>query len=446
MTAGEGRSSPARARQGPRWIWAIAALVVIALLVSLTMRRSSPRSTGKPGRVVVSVYDDGRPLADRWVVFQDADGRVVSSVRSGADGKASAELPAGSMVTVVYGTSVQHLITILAVEPGDDVVVGENEDEGGSGSTVAPAKIMLPGSYPAAARYGVSLGVGSTEVVEVGKALAMPVLRRFVVDQKFRVLGLAFDARGEALAFSFDWGMLGAKDGGEAEVRLPSWSTDWREQRIVLANPPHGLTQAVGDFAIIVGEHARFERGRSEASVQGDTSLRFSVPRPLGADAAYQVALTFGSSGDRAVLARRAKSMPPEVRLDLRAALLPRIAAARAEPGAAGRPVVKWTVGGDATSADAMIVQLAWPETREHVWTIVGPPTRETRLELPELPDTLREWRPDARPMVVAAGLFDASSYAGYGDVRRKGIALFAESPEDDEAVLRTSTTGKLAF
>jgi len=98
------------------------------------------------------------------------------------------------------------------------------------------------------------------------------------------------------------------------------------------------------------------------------------------------------------------------------------------------------------TSADATIVQLAWPETHEHVWTIVGPPTRETRLELPELPDALREWRPDARPIVVAAGLFDASSYAGYDDVRRKGIALFAESPEDDEAVLRTSTTGKLAF
>jgi hypothetical protein len=443
VTTGDDRSKRARTL---RWALLLVALGAIAIVLGVRAR-SAPRGAGKPGRAVVSVYDDGRPLADRWVVFQDSEGNVISSVKSGADGKASADVFAGSMVTVAYGTSVQHLITVLAVKPGDEIVIGEREDEGGAGNTVAPAKVLLPGSYPSAARYAVSLGVGTTEVADVTKALSMPILHRFVVDErKFRVLGTALSASGEDLAFAFDWGTLGPTDGGDAEVRLPSWSTDWREQSIVLSNPPAGLTKAVGEFAIIVGEHARFERGRREAPVTGETSLRFSVPRPLGADAMYRLELSYGSSGDRVVHTRRAKSLPTDVRLDLRAVLLPRISAARVETPRPGRPVVRWTVGGDAARADATIVQLAWPETREHVWTLVGPPAQQPRLEVPELPEVLREWRPDARPIQVAVGLFDASSYAGYDDVRQKGIQLFLESPEDDEAVVRTSTTGALVF
>jgi hypothetical protein len=431
------------------WVVPLGALGVLALVVAFGIRaRSKPNHAGPLGRAVVSVYDDGRPLADRWVVFQDSEGKVTSSTRSGADGKASGEVHAGSMVTVAFGTSVQHLVTILAVKPGDEIVIGEREDEGGSGNTVAPAKVLLPGPLASAARYAVSLGVGTTEVADVTRPLPMPILRRFLVDEgKFRVLGLALDASGEALAFAFDWGTLGATDGGDAEVRLPAWSTDWREQRIILSNPPAGLTKAAAELAIVVGEHAQFERGRREATVQGETSLRFSVPRPLGTDTLYRLELTYGTSGDKALHSRRAKSLPDDVRLDLRVALLPRISAAVVETTRdRSRPVAHWTVAGDVGSADATIVQLAWPDTREHVWTIVGPATQRPDLEVPELPEALRAWRPDGRPIRGAVGLFDVSGYAGYDDVRQKGIQPFNEPPEDDETVLRTSTTGALVF
>ena len=50
-------------------------------------------------RAVVSVYDDGRPGDGRWVVFQDAEGNVTSSMKSGADGKASGDVSAGLIST-----------------------------------------------------------------------------------------------------------------------------------------------------------------------------------------------------------------------------------------------------------------------------------------------------------------------------------------------------------
>jgi hypothetical protein len=413
--------------------------------------------TGKLGRVTVGIFDDGAPMKDRWVVFHEGDGRVVSSVKSGADGKASGEVHEGGMVTVLYGTSVRHLMTITGVEPGDELVVGEKDnDEAEPGETIAKAKVTLPGPHPKATKYAVTLGLGSTEVGDPTAAHPMPVLKRFLLEKKkFPALGLAFDAQGEPAAYAFAWGALDnePKEGGptpDVNVRLPAWSTDWREHSFALSNPPTGFTQGRATLGIVSGED-RFERGQREFTLDPQDAsstkptLRFLVPRPLGETAIHRIELQ-SASGDRAVVARRVKKLPSETAVDLRKELLPHVANMITHSPSAGRPSLKWTIKGDAGAADATVLQVAWPETREHVWTIVLPPKTKTSFELPSLPDTLKEWKPDGRPVRGAVALIEATEFESYADVRKKGIHLMGEPPEDDDSIVRFSSTGEIVF
>jgi hypothetical protein len=413
---------------------------------------SSSPPTGKLGRVTVGIYDDGAPMKDRWVVFHESDGRVVSSVKSGADGKASGEVHESGMVTVLYGTSVRHLMTITHVEPGDELVVGEKDnDEAEAGETVANAKVTLPGPHPKAAKYAMTLGVGTTEVGDPKNAYAMPVLKRFLIEKKkFPVLGLAFDAQGEPAAYAFAWGALDSepKEGGappvDTNVRLPAWSTEWREHSFVVSNAPKNFTQGKATLAIVSGED-RFDRGQREFPPAAGAKPKFLVPKPLGETAIYRVELQ-SESGDRAVVSKRVKTIPAETSLDLQKELLPSVTNVITHSPSNGRPSLKWTVKGDAAVADATVLQVAWPETREHVWTIILPPKTKTTFELPTLPDALKEWRPDNRPVRGAVALIEASEFESYADVRKKGIHLMGEPPEDDDSLVRFSSTGEIVF
>jgi hypothetical protein len=402
------------------------------------------------GTVTVAVFDDGTPQIDRWVVFQDADGNVITSSRSDASGKASANVPDGSIVTVAYGTSVQHLVTVMGVQRGETIVIGEAEDEGEAGKTVATANVRLASARTDAVRHTVTLGVAQTEVREPSEALAMPVLERFLVEDpakhehRFRVLAEAIGKDGAPVAFAFTWGALAGADAGAVDVPLPSWSTAYRPFAVELANPPSGAPTVTGELAIIAGEGSRFERRAVRGTA--NATLRFLVPEPLVGDAATRLEVGWEGSSDRTVLTRRGKET--RLRIDLASELLPRVSAAEIERSAdTTRPVVRWSVAGDVSKSDAIVVRLAWPKTREHIWTIVAPPTTRPGLRPPALPEALAAWRPDRGVVTAAVAVLEASGYASYDDVRRKGIDAAGESVEDDpNGSLRWSATGDLAF
>ena len=454
-------------RSGTRWIFlsvaAVAGLGVIGIVVRSWQRSSplppsrtsqtSPDPAGSAhfvpkGRATVSVYDEGAPLPDRWVVFHDASGSVIASAKSGADGKVSSDIPADAMITVAHGTSIRHLITVAGVQPGDDVVVGERDEDESVAKVAGTAHVKLPGKLPDAIRYTVSLGVGATEVPSADVAISMSVLERFL-DKKngkrFRILGEAFDASGEPLGFAFAWGALG-KDA--TDVRLSPWSKDWRSTEIVLSNAPTELTSVEGKLGIISQDEDRFGRKPRRADLHdGKAALRFAVPPQIGNEAEYELDFAYGSSPDKAHLLRHEESMPPLVAVDVRAAVLPRVSAAAVEPSdVLARSFVRWTVSGDAARADASVVCVRWPDTREHVWTIVLSPKAPTRFRLPALPAALAGWAPDGRPTTAAVGLVDASFFDGFDDVRHKGIQMLKEPPEDDARMVSTSTTGDVEF
>lgn len=271
------------------------------------------------------------------------------------------------MVTIAYGESIQHLITMTGVKPGDELVVGEKEDEGERGDTVRMAKVRLPSAdVPGAARLRVSLGIGATET-RAGATLALPILKRLVgSDRRFRVLGEAVDDAGKPLAYAF-----AAPSVGEADVDVPleRWHTDFRDVRVVLTSPPSGIDRASATLAMLAGDE-RWDRGRRDAAIRGDTTIAFAIPRPLANDALLRVDLGYEGSDDRAsVLQRSPAFVADDVKVDLEKLTLPRVSNARVERTPdERRPVVRWE--GSTKEADATIARLVWPATGEHVWTI----------------------------------------------------------------------------
>jgi hypothetical protein len=438
----------------------------------------APAPAGPRALASVTVYDDGTPAADRWVVFHDEAGTVTSSMKTGKDGKASAIVASRSMITAVYGLSVQHLVTVVGVEPNDQLVIGEDEDEGGVANVVCTAMVTVRDKYPGAARHLVSLGVGQTEITDVTKPTSMPVLKRYVVDGKFRVLAEAVDASGKPIAFTHAWidQCANQGDGGDGavapvvpppakDVRLPPWSTDYRPFSLNITSPVGDITSAPADsqvnahaeFAIISGED-RFDRGKRDAPLlrdAGPTRISFEAPRALGAKAAYKIAIAFdGSSSsprERSVLEEHQPEMPEQIAIDLNARMLPRVSGVVLDPPSSNpaRPSLRWRLLGPmpaTTKPDALVARFSWPATREHVWTFVLPPDTPPRFAVPALPDDLATYRPNAREAITASvAVFDASFFEGFAEVKKRGLGVLEEQ-RPETSTLRYSVSGDLDF
>jgi hypothetical protein len=438
---------------------AVAAAVCGAgLLARGAFRSTAPKAPPAPvGPVTVGVYDEGAPLANRWVVFHDGSGSVLSRTMSGRDGRASGAVPAGGAVTVAHGESLRHLVTFLDVEPGDEITIGEKDEEETVAEVVGQVQVRIPGPLPGAGRYVVSLGVGDTAVVP-GQPVTLSVLRRFLgPDGKFRVLAEALADDGAPLAYAFEWATWDdakTKANGTVEASLRAWRRDWRTFDLAVTGAPPGARTVEGKLSIFSKDEDRFDRSPRRAELDGGAaSLGFPVPPPLGAEAQTRLEVAFGDAPDRLVLLRRDESLASTTRLDLGTALLPRVSAAALEStDSPARPAIRFTTAGaGSTAADAVVVRASWPATREHVWTVVMPPPRDraaVRVQLPALPPELASWQPDGRPATVGAAVVEASFYEGYADVKKKGILLVTEPPEDERghSLLRYAVTGDLTF
>jgi hypothetical protein len=403
-----------------------AALLVLAGAALLLALRK--RSAKRFAPVTVAVYDDGAPQVARWVVFHDASGAVMFVTRTGRDGKASSPsdmLPAA--VTVASGASLRHLVTVLGVTAGEEVVIGEKEDEGGPGKIVATAAVELPGRFPEAAKHTVTLGLGTIEARDL--AVNVSVLERVVHEGHFAVLAEARGANDEPLAYSVALGDT-SKAG---PIVLPPWTTEFRPLTITVPN----AERAVREVAVVEGKNVRFD-----LAARGD---RFLVPAPLASrDALVEVDLVSGD--DRSVAMRRVRLGAPEIRLDAAKDFLPRVSAAKLDPNGA-----EASVSGDGDGADAAVAKLAWPKTRDHVWTLVAPPPARgapIRIPIPKLPPELGDWAPPATSEVlVGIALVESSEFASYADVRKKGIEAAKDPLEDDaDGSFRWSGTGPITF
>src|SRR5690348_14379621 len=82
----------------------------------------------------VRAYEEGLGAAGRVAVFGDARGLVTNVVATDRVGVASAAVNPGDLVTIAnVGAPRFELTTYVDIAPGDEMVIGETEDEGNEG-------------------------------------------------------------------------------------------------------------------------------------------------------------------------------------------------------------------------------------------------------------------------------------------------------------------------
>jgi hypothetical protein len=260
---------------------------------------------------------------------------------------------------------------------------------------------------------------------------------------RFRAFAEALDVRGEPVAWSFDWANARA-DARPVDVKLPAWSTEFDRLRVHLTTPPPGLVAVDARLAVLPAPHQRFERGRRTSSLAERTTLEFASPHALGNDSLVRMQLAYDDPNDTAEVRMR-RQIDSDFTVSLSSMLLPRLHGARAFVKAR-RVHVTWQASGAAPNADAHVVQIAWPETRTNMWTLLAPPTA-TAVVFPQLPPDLDRAPPNARTMKVGVALVDTSELDGYADVRRKGPHELFELPEDEPTFsAKASMTGTVTF
>jgi hypothetical protein len=389
--------------------------------------------TPASGLATVHAYEESVGAAGRIAVFQDGAGRALATVVTGEDGTAAQPVTAGDMITIAnVGANLFDLTTYVDVAPGDELVIGELEPEDGVRDFGA-VPVALPGPFTGAARYDVGLGLSQIDYPGATTTLHLTD-RQIDAAGGFQVLAVARDLAGAPLAFALTSSSTGAVG---TPTRLPAWRTDWDRVSFSLAYLPAGA-RATARLDLLQGESGRFPGGK--VAPADATRFDVAVPPGLGGEMEYELELREG--GRERVLVQR-QPRAAAVALDVDQALLPRMGQIALEPsGDPARPIVRWTVDGDAARADFVMLRLRWGDGASR-WTVVLPPANEGRLQLPELPGVLAAWRPGDR-VELAAGLVEASFLGDYRAVLRRGVEELEELPAGES--LRVSQAGELGL
>jgi hypothetical protein len=435
-----------RTYPGPRVTLATMCLVsAAAAVVGFIVRRGPPVAARRPVTATVVVYDEGLPFAGRKVVFHDASGDILSVRETGPDGRAVGDVTNGGMVTVAMGGSKYDLVTVLDVREGDELVFGEkSRDE--EPRVVGALSAKLPGLHAAARSYNLTVGVGATKVTAADDPSAFQILESYLdADRRFTVLAEAMNGEEAPVAYSVAKVPLPEKGEGSA-VRLPPWRTDWQTVEVEVLHPPPSATSLEVELTV-PSSPGRLLRRHQRAVLDAGSSprLRFEVPPGIGEARVVAVDVAYpsppGAPPSASTWTRRSRDAGTVVTCDL-TNLLPRVSSAHLQSTSdVARPLVAWSVDGAVEGADLAMAVVEWPETAAHRWTVVAPPAQRS-WHMPALPSELADWRPAAGGQKVSVALVDASYFANYDDVRRRGIEALEQMP-DAPFSLQMSASGK---
>lgn len=366
---------------------------------------------------VVVVSDLDGPLAGAHVVFHDPDGAPVAHQTTDADGRASADVDGGGMVTVLFADDGSRLRgTIVGVERGDElamVVSRRHVTEVGTVRvTVAP--------FAGAAVYVFETACAAVYTASLAQPVAIEIRSNcLAADGTLPLLVTARDGEGGMMAVAAIPALPWIEP---MNVVMPAWSAP---SVITLAGSaaPAGTSALFGELAYDVNGAFLGGSEAHTALVPGQAAS-FALPYAPGLGELLQarLALVYGSDleePDGASMLVRRMTTPTDLALDLGADLLPRLPAPSIDPSVLGRPTATWPAV-DIPAADGGGAYFVWNEGSGDLedWTVVIPPDVGGRVQLPELPEDLATWAPTAaatfgRATVLFADADWLSSYRG---------------------------------
>lgn len=387
-----------------------------------------------PKVVTVRVRDKGnQPIASASVLFSNAAGDALGTVQTNAAGTATFAAPAGSQVTVGFGDELTpRLLTITAVEPGDDLLAVD-VNPGASSPSRSVRVEALPANPPDAPQTLIRMGDCSRVLV------VPPTSATFSPEctQGSQTVPLLVErVNGSDVAgWTAAKGVTFLADGGETPVTFPAWNTTTVGQTVTATN----AADAGNNFYVSFGEIANgvVIRSTEYAGPPGnDPSLSFRAHPGFG-DALQAGAMAYDYSvangGGVGILGAAVRAAAPTADGGVTIEWgnrLPGLTSAGIDAGAPTRPSVAWTSAGSLANADGTYVILFWNEPRDAgtalgSWTILAPPTA-TSVQTPALPAgfksaprTVASY--ESPPRIVAV---EASFVPGYAQLRAAAAAL----------------------
>lgn len=382
--------------------------------------------------VTVTVLGWSGPVADVPIVFHDAQGVVLETKTTGADGKAT-RAEGASMATALLGTdSDRRLVTWTGLEPGDDVTardvvstaaLGTYEvthpyfftDAGTFGATRYTA--IVNGCSNFTAGLTVSLAVDPTCVQPTNNA----ILFRADHDIRFFDLGLGYSFVKNVAAPD------GGDDGGIAVT-----TSDWQhaaELTVDLTGKPAGslarLIEVSGTTAI------ENETAPNGGSLDPNPAV-FRTAKGF-ADAMVAFTVTFATgTGTMNVIGERFAASPAVTSKTFDyAQRLEQVTDADVDATDVRRPLLTWTAPASlATTTKGGVAQVTFSGAARgtYVWSFVVPPGA-AQVKAPTLPSPLADpWLPvpDASPLAFrgpSITFLDSSSIPSYA-LFRKGAGI----------------------
>lgn len=381
------------------------------------------QDAGPPSATVV-VTKGGAPDVGVTVVFQDAAGTLVGSAVTGADGKASYPVVAGSQITVALGAAgSRQLITYVGVKPGDVINVAEKVTRDVS---ITQTVFAMGG--------GDSIVVGnyncSTNALSTGSPVLISATPDCITGATFPVIS-QLNYQGSSY-YSFKKGNALAAVGTTNVTGLSAWAAG-TTFTLNVTNAPN-----MNGATAILGQIANNQTYATTANnpiliTAGAGSTTFTVA--TGYPDAFQGEVQYtnfivGGYQQTVTFAKRIANGVATQTLDLGAGLLPGLTAtSTAQPGA--RPIISWTAAGSLAGADSGVVDLSFTQPVdgggvENVdWTFIVPPGTLT-VTAPQLPAQLAAFTPSnasalGTPLVA---FFESDLIASYDVVRQQAGAL----------------------
>jgi len=375
------------------------------------------------GPVSLTVWaPDRTPQLGVDVVFYDPAGAVVSHQVTGSTGKVSEDLLPGGAVTAVRNEG-GGLIAYswLAVEPGDDLVLGT---PGPAPADVGPISVTLPGAAATATQYQVRLGCRTLTTTDP----ASPVTGELTADclgsdTKIDVVAAALAGDGSVVGYAFSQGVT-ANQGGTTDVTLGAWQTQTDPLTFTLTNTPAAAGAAGVEVHLRI-DGLDFGGAVARTQVSGTTvTLDAPYPHGLAVDRLqYLLTVLLGPiqtpTGFLQVIAGEPDA-PSTVDLDLSQGLLPALGDV-SDAEASDQLELTWTAAGSLAGTDGGFALAYWSEGQTgHAWVALLPPGATSPLRLPRLPDELAAWRPTATSVLSTPGIIfaDADFLDGYRALR----------------------------
>jgi len=393
-----------------------------------------------PAVVTLTVVDTGtKPIVGRAVVFGDASGRALTTTTTDAQGRASAEVPAGSQATVVLGTSERpRFLTVLGVAPGDEILAVDRARFFDPVDALARVDSPPPNAPAAAVTY--RLRSGDCFLFETSDFPAESNLPSSCVQRQPRAPFLleARDGTGTAVGFTFAKDVTVPTDGGTVAPPLGPWSTALTQQTVNATNLGDAGARFVSFAEVTGGVRTLLEErfttpppdgGAFSATFVGHTGFA----EAMQAEVVQTEGLRVGGRSITGVVVREdSRAANGQTTIDF-GTRLPAITGSGIDAGSPVRPAVAWTSASPLTAADGVYVEIRWFEPldggdRYGAWTFVAPPST-TELVAPALPAGTVGLPSAAssfeRARIVAV---EASFVDGYATLRR---AAAAAAPTD---------------